>query len=155
LRYYNGNLYQRPGQITIRTQEGRRAVESCISALSRAAKVPVLMPELGLSLGAKDHSIDQGKSGRTGHDGSDRSTPFTRIQRYGKGYTYAGENIAYGTATGRDIVIQLLVDDGVPSRGHRTNIMNRNFTQTGVSAGVHPQYRTICVIVYANGYVSN
>ena len=155
LRYYNGNLYQKPGQITIQTQEGKKAVEACISALSRAAKVSVLTPELGLSRGAKDHTVDQGKSGRTGHDGSDRSTPFTRIQRYGRGYTHAGENLAYGPVTGRDIVVQLLIDDGVPSRGHRTNIMNKNFTQTGVSFGSHPQYRTMCTITYANGYQSN
>ena len=155
LRYFNGNLYQKPGEIAIRTNEGKKAVEICITALSRNAKVAVLVPELGLSLGAKDHTIDQGKTGKTGHDGSDRSTPFTRIQRYGSGYSYAGENIEYGSTTGRDIVVRLLVDDGVPSRGHRTNIMNRNFTQTGVSHGSHPQYRTMCAIVYAKGYTSN
>ena len=155
LRYYSGNLYQKPGQITIQTQEGRKAVESCIAALSKMAAVSVLQPELGLSLGVKDHVLDQGKTGKTGHDGSDRSTPFTRIQRYGKGYTHAGENLAYGPATGRDIVVQLLIDDGVPSRGHRTNIMNKNFVQTGVSFGTHPQFGTMCAIMYANGYVSN
>jgi len=155
LRYYNGNLYQKPGQITIQTQEGKKAVESCVSALSKTARVSVLTPELGLSLGAKDHTIDQGKTGKTGHDGSDKSTPLARILRYGKGYTQAGENLAYGPVSGREIVVQLLIDDGVPSRGHRTNIMNKNFSQTGVSFGPHPQFRTMCTITYANGYVSN
>jgi uncharacterized protein YkwD len=155
LRYYNGNNYSEPGEITIVTQEGKKAVENCISAMSRMQSSPLLQPELGLSLGVKDHTADQGKTGKTGHDGSDKSTPFTRITRYGTGYTTAGENLAYGPATGRDIVVQLLVDDGVPSRGHRTNIMNKDFTQTGVSFGTHPQYRTTCAITYANGYVSN
>ncbi|GHV25269.1 hypothetical protein FACS189498_3340 [Spirochaetia bacterium] len=99
-------------------------------------------------------SIDQGKTGKTGHDGSDKSTPFTRIERYGGGYNRAGENLAYGSNTGRDIIVDLLIDDGVPSRGHRTNIMERRFSQTGVSFGTHPQYRTMCAITYANGYVS-
>lgn len=31
----------------------------------------------------------------------------------------AGENIAYVAATGREIVVSLLVGDGVSSRGHR------------------------------------
>jgi uncharacterized protein YkwD len=155
LRYYNGNNYSEPGEITIVTQEGKKAVENCISAMSRMQSSPLLQPELGLSLGAKDHAVDQGKTGKTGHDGSDKSTPFTRITRYGTGYTTAGENLAYGPTTGRDIVVELLVDDGVPSRGHRTNIMNKSFTQTGVSFGTHPQYRTTCAIAYANGYVSN
>jgi uncharacterized protein YkwD len=155
LRYYSGNNYSEPGKITIVTQEGKSAVENCVSALSRMQGVPLLTPELGLSLGTKDHTLDQGKTGKTGHDGSDKSTPFTRITRYGKGYKTAGENLAYGSTTGRDIVVDLLIDDGVPSRGHRANIMNKNFTQTGVSFGTHPQYRTMCAITYANGYVSN
>jgi uncharacterized protein YkwD len=155
LRYYNGNRYSKPGQTTIQTQEGKKAVEACIAALSKMKSVPPLKPELGLSLGARDHTADQGKTGKTGHDGSDRSTPFTRIKRYGTGYTAAGENLAYGSTTGREIVSQLLIDDGVPSRGHRTNIMSKDFDQTGVSFGKHPQFRTACTITYAKGYVSN
>jgi uncharacterized protein YkwD len=154
LRYYNGNLYQRPGQIAIQTQEGKKAVETCVTALSRLQGVQLLKPEVGLSLGTKDHTADQGKTGKTGHDGSDKSTPFTRIDRYGQGYKTAGENLAYGPVSGRDIVTQLLIDDGVPSRGHRTNIMNKAFSQTGVSFGAHPQFRTMCAIAYADGYVS-
>lgn len=154
LRYYSGNNYSVPGQITIVTQEGRKAVDNCVSAMSRMQTAPLLTPELGLSLGAKDHTADQGKTGRTGHDGSDKSDPFIRINRYGGGFTTAGENLAYGSTTGRDIIVDLLIDDGVPSRGHRTNIMNRGFTQSGVSFGTHPQYRTMCAITYAKGYTS-
>jgi len=157
LKYYNGKNYSVPGQITIITQEGAPAVNSCIAALSRASAAGILNPELGLSLAAKEHVQDQGRTGQVGHDGSDRSTPQSRIERYGsfKGSWTMGENIAYGSATGRDIVVDLLIDDGVPSRGHRTNIMNKAFTQTGVSFGTHTQYRTTCTITYANGYVSN
>jgi uncharacterized protein YkwD len=155
LRYYSGNLYQKPGEIAIQTQEGRKAVESCVAALSKMKGVQILQPELGLSRGTKDHTADQGKTGKTGHDGGDKSTPFTRIERYGKGYNTAGENLAYGPVTGQAIVVQLLIDDGVPSRGHRTNIMNQDFSQAGVSFGAHPQFRTMCAIVYANGYTSN
>jgi uncharacterized protein YkwD len=154
LRYYSGNNYSVPGQITIVTQEGRKAVDNCISAMSRMQTAPLLTPELGLSLGAKDHTSDQGKTGQTGHDGSDRSDPFIRINRYGGGFSTAGENLAYGSTTGRDIIVDLLIDDGVPSRGHRTNIMNKGFTQSGVAFGTHPQYRTMCTITYAKGYTS-
>jgi uncharacterized protein YkwD len=79
------------------------------------------------------------------------------MKRYGRftGSWTLGENIAYGGATGRDIICMLLIDDGVPSRGHRDNIMNRAFTQAGVACGTHSRYRTSCTIGYANGYVSN
>jgi len=157
LRYYNGNRYSAPGQITLVTQEGASAVNACINALNSAASAGVLTPERGLSRAAKDHATDQSRTGQTGHNGSDRSTPETRMKRYGAfsgSWTY-GENIAYGDPTGREIVCSLLIDDGVPSRGHRTNIMNRAYTQVGVGFGTHTQYRTSCTIDYANGYRSN
>jgi len=157
LQYYNGKYYSVPGKISMVTQEGAAALNACIATLKKAGSVGVLAPEKGLSLGAKDHVKDQSKTGAIGHDGSDRSTPETRIRRYGKfgsGYTW-GENISYGDSTGRDIVCSLLIDDGVPDRGHLKNIMNKNFTQTGVGYGTHTKYRTMCVIPYAKGYISN
>lgn len=155
LQYFNGNNYSVPGQITLVTQEGKKAVDGCIAALSKMKAVEILTPEKGLSLGIKDHVIDQGKTGQTGHAGSDKSDPFKRIGRYGGGYKTAGENLEYGSNTGRDIVTSLLIDDGVPNRGHRTNIMNKDFAQTGVAFGTHPEYRNMCGITYAAGYTSN
>lgn len=157
LQYYNGKNYSVPGQITIVTQEGSAAVNGCITALNRAGSVGILTPEKGLSLAAKDHVADQSATGQTGHNGSDRSTPEIRMKRYGifSGSWRLGENIAYGDTSGREIVCSLLIDDGVPNRGHRTNIMNKDFTQTGAGYGTHTQFRTSCTITYAKGYNSN
>ena len=157
IRYFSGRNYSVPGQITIVTQEGAAAVNSCVSALNGAKSVDLLFPEKGLSFAAKSHVIDQSKTGQTGHNGSDRSTPETRMKKYGTfgGSWTWGENIAYGSSTGRDIIVDLLIDDGVPGRGHRANIMNSAFKQTGVGFGTHTQYRTSCTITYASGYTSN
>ncbi|GHV77374.1 hypothetical protein AGMMS49942_21950 [Spirochaetia bacterium] len=76
-------------------------------------------------------------------------------EKYGGGYKLLGENIDYGPSSGRDIVVDLLIDDGIPDRGHRDNIMLPGFTQAGVSIGTHARYGIICVIDYASGYVSN
>jgi hypothetical protein len=155
LKYYKGKRLARPGQAFILMQEGQAAVEECVAEMTNTEPMGALTPEQGLSLGAKDHAIDQGKTGETGHTGSDDSDPFERIERYGDSLTTAGENIAYGAATGREIVIQLLVDDGVPDRGHRINIMKSDFAQTGVAFGSHPKLRTMCAISYAKNYRSN
>ena len=72
----------------------------------------------------------------------------TRLQKYGR-IRAAGENIAYGTVGGRAIVLQLIIDDGVASRGHRRNIFSTNFGTVGSATSTHKTYRTETVIDYA------
>ncbi|GBU21564.1 hypothetical protein R80B4_01460 [Fibrobacteres bacterium R8-0-B4] len=155
LKYYNGNRYSEPGKTTLVSQEGASAAQECIAELSQTKGIGILTPEKGLHLAAKDHAADQGRTGESGHVGSDGSKMGDRVNRYCDAKRSAlGENISYGKNTGREIVLQLLIDDGVPSRGHRKIIMNGAYTQVGLSIGTHPKYGYLCVIDYANGYTS-
>jgi len=48
-----------------------------------------------------------------------------RIERYGEWQGTIGENIDYGGAKeAKQVLLHLMVDDGVSSRGHRKNIFN-------------------------------
>ena len=78
-----------------------------------------------------------------------------RLKKYGDLNSSAGENIAYGTKGGKDIVLQLIIDDGVASRGHRTNIFNANFKYLGSWSSSHLTYGSESVIDYASGITSN
>ena len=48
--------------------------------------------------------------------------------------------------------LQLIVDDRVPSRGHRTNIFKKEFKVVGVNIGSHKRYGSLCVMDYAGGF---
>ena len=105
-----------------------------------------------MSKAARDHVNDQKDSGEVGHTGSDKSSPFERMNRYGSWQSTAGENISYGKNTGKEVVLQLFIDDGVKSRGHRKNILNPAFKVTGIACGPHKRYRHSCTITYSGGY---
>jgi uncharacterized protein YkwD len=152
LKLYEGNLLQYPNEIAIMTVEGAAAARECYEFLMNAEPLDSLRPSRGLSLAAKDHAEDQGLTENIGHTGKDGSSPFDRVERYGQWLTTAGENIDYGNNDARRIVLSLLIDDGVSSRGHRTNIFNLQFKAAGIACGPHKKYGSMCVIDFAGGF---
>ncbi len=149
LRHYDGMLLRVPGKNPIRTEEGARAVREAIRVLRGLKPIAPLDYAPGLSRAARDHVRDQGRRGATGHRGTDGSSMSDRVARHGRWDVSLSENIAYGPATGRDVVIGLIVDDGVPDRGHRLTIFDPTLRVAGVACGEHRTYRVMCVVNYA------
>jgi uncharacterized protein YkwD len=74
------------------------------------------------------------------------------MNRYGRWDRAAGESIALGTNSARDVVLQLLIDDGVQNRGHRKTLLDGGYVVAGVACGPHTNYEQICVIDFAARY---
>jgi uncharacterized protein YkwD len=151
LAHFRGNILVLPNGSLMRTQEGVAAIEDAIHFLQSARPLPPMIDSPGMSLAAADHVADQA-AGAFGHAGSDRSNPGERMNRYGSWNTWWGENISYGKSSARDIVVALIVDDGLPGRKHRKNIFNPEFHYAGAAIGAHARYRTVCSIEFAAGY---
>lgn len=151
---YQGKLLKYPDKLPILTNEGVKALEECIRELEKHRPLPVFTPSEGLTMAAREHVQDQSRTGRTGHSGSDGSTLLDRLDRYGSWDVSVGENISYGFGEARAIVTALLIDDGVPSRGHRNNFLDSSFRLVGVSIGPHRVYDKMCVIDFAGGFSS-
>ncbi len=141
--------------MVLNTQEGASAVEELIRYLKKAKKVTKLSHAPLLASTARDHQRDQQKTGGLGHSGSNGSQPDTRLKKRAVFQGKFGEAIAYGSAggyagpTGIDMVTGLLVDDGVPDRGHRTTLMDPAYKVVGIACGPHPKFQLMCVLDFA------
>jgi uncharacterized protein YkwD len=153
---FKANYLLRAGTtIPIVTNEGVGAVREAIAALQAQPAVPTLSMSAALSRAARDQVLDQARTGSTGHTGSDGSTTGTRVGRYARWQVSLSENIDYGPfATGREVIENLIVDDGVPNRGHRRNIYDPTARVVGIACGPHPKYNASCVIVQAGAVTS-
>lgn len=149
---FDGKIFSYPGQDAVKTQEGINPLKECIRELRKLSSLPLLNPAEGLAIAAGDLVGDQQKYGGIGHISRTGSTPQKRIEKYGNWDICSAEDITYGSFEARQIVIFLLIDDGVPDRAHRKNILNPCFRFAGVSYGTHPSYRSICVIDYAGQF---
>ena len=144
---FNGRYIVLPGKTKIYTREGLGAVNDAIRFLYSAKSLPPLALSEGMSRAAADHCAAQA-GGATGHGNTAR-----RINRHGRWAGSWGENISYGKTSARDIVIALIVDDGLPARKHRANIFAAKFNYAGAAYGSHARYGSMCAIDFAGAYL--
>jgi len=110
----------------------------------------------GLFIAAHDHCTDAGQTGLTSWLGSDGSNPAVRIARYGTSGPSQGQNLAYGSSQNAlDIIIQLIIDDGAPTRTSRMVMLNPTYKLTGVSTCAHKTRTMMTSILYTDYYQLN
>ncbi len=151
LKCFEGRRLRLGPQLVLVTQEGPKAVEEAMAFLRKAPRLAPLDNKSVLDKAALLHVLDLGPRGGTGHEGSDGSSPGDRMKRFAKLEKASAENLVFGDNDPRGVVLQLLIDDGVPGRGHRHNMFNRKFKVVGVACGPHKVYGRMCVMDFAGG----
>jgi uncharacterized protein YkwD len=100
---------------------------SLYSELQKIDPLPVLKPNRKLYESAKCHAIESGESGYLGHTRK-------KCAKY-----FMGECCQYGISNPLNIIISLLIDEGIPTLGHR-RICLSPYTELGVSIQPHKSY---------------
>ena len=69
----------------------------------------------------------------------------TRIKESKNGSGSMAENVSFGWKEPRHVILQMVVDDGVKTRGHRLNFFSTMFTHVGIALARHKTYSYCCV----------
>ena len=151
--FIDDTMYERTAngqKIHIRTNEGRAAVLSAIEFLRNQEPVCCMEGSPFLEKATTDHAVDLNSNQLAGHEGSDGSTVASRVERYASWSGCMAEIIDIGfNKSAMDVVVSLVVCDGVPSRGYRTNILDPSFKFIGSSIGPHGDFGYFSVIKLA------
>mmetsp|Transcript_11266 Transcript_11266/g.15471 ORF Transcript_11266/g.15471 Transcript_11266/m.15471 type:complete len:261 (+) Transcript_11266:895-1677(+) len=141
--------------LKINSKEGATAVNTLLLDLTKRSPCAPLDLDYALSRAASEHCRDLCTRGIVDnteeHTGFDGSNLLTRIQRHGS-VLHSAENITNTHNHHVDIVLSLLIDDGLPSRSHRKNILDPKFTTIGCSPCTPSSGKYITVFNYATGF---
>ena len=134
----------------LRAAPPSRATDEAIDDLLRRQPAPSLQWNQGLEASAGRHAADEGEHGAFTHTGSDGSSAGERMHRAGVWAGMLAEEMSAGESDAADVVRQLIIDEDVPGRGHRNDLMDPFLKLAGVGCASHPVYGVVCVIDLAS-----
>ena len=147
-----GNVLHLPNSTPLVMIEGAAAIDDAINDLKKLPKINDLKNSRGLNRVAKSHLEDLIENPKLGHKGKDGTLLDQRLLRYGLvGLAYA-ENISYRISIAREVVLAMIVDDGIKSRSHRKNIYNPSFKLFGIACGSAKDKTAVCVAEFADDF---
>lgn len=124
------------------TKENDPYTKTLIKTLENTEPMSLLKPQKDLSLIAKTHAIKCGKDSIVGH-GNFKERFRSVNDKYN---SYVAENCDYGNHSALQIVMELLIDEGIKDLGHRKNILNPRYKNVGISIQPHKRYKQNCVM---------
>ena len=117
--------------VLIEFEEFKRSLQNDL--LNRKACKALIFSRT-LYFDAKCYSTEISKVNRSGHD------------RVNCKKTNYAECISFGQKTGKDIALQLLVDSGIKSLGHRKICLDKSYSKIGLSSNKHFEFE-VCAVV--------
>ena len=147
--FFKNKFYHHPLEDLIETHEGIEGVEDAMSYLKTLKPAYPLEYSEEISQACRDHISDIGPKGLTTHLGSDGSNFTDRLEKYCEWDGIVVECLDFGFKIGDNVVMNLIIDDGVKEKYQRKNLFNNEFKYIGVGAGIHKIYGIGIVIGFA------
>ena len=144
----NNVLKKNDSNLQIQTLEGKDAYLDAIKYLENQQPVKPLKEESRLSSAAMDLVKDIGTRGIVSHQDQYGQFVSERIEKYCEWDYSAGEVIEISSKNPQDILISLLVDDGLKNRPDRKSLFNPKYNFVGIACGPHTEYEIVTVMVF-------
>ena len=128
-QHFQGMILTLPGEQSLRTNRGLRALNEAIAFVRNQQPLPALTDNADLFTNAQEQVeaiVNQQKL--------DHHT----------------NNLVYNRVTPEAIVMQLVVDDGFPDRRHRLAVFQEDYQHTGIVCQEIEIYKQVCAIAYEN-----
>lgn len=151
-KYLKGNKLSMPNKTALVMIEGLPAIEDAISDLKKNSKQNPLIVSNGLTKVARQQLADLLENPSLKHLGKDGSPLDRRMMKVGFTDGAIAENISQRVADAREVILTMIVDDGLKSRSHRKNVFSTTFKLFGIACGSAQDNNTICVAEFADGF---
>jgi len=144
---YNAKVKQYRNYNELRIARNNSYYTSLLKHLKGIKNLPVFYPNHKLTALSRSHAQDLNRNNLDTHESSNGNTFSKRLSKYFPNKAMS-ENIDFGFSNSLDIVCHLLLDCGVPSLGHRFNLLDQKIklNTVGVSIQPHPSYSWCAVI---------
>jgi uncharacterized protein YkwD len=150
-RFFRENILYKPRQNPIKTTEGPAAFDAAIDFLEKQATVLAVTGDGGLNKACQVHIDDIGAAGTSSHVSSQGNVSLSdRIEQFVEWDGCCSETIDFGSSSAEEVIINLIVDDGIPERLNRNNLFNPSFRYVGVATGPHKEFKIGTVINYVS-----
>lgn len=134
--YYN-NDKKPPAEDNTSISTIEKAVLDLTNAERKKAGLLPLQADNKLMQSARQKSKDMSINKYLSHQSPTYGSPYDQMKAHGISYKAAGENIAQGYITANEVVIGWM-----NSSGHRSNMLNSNFTHIGIGFDSNGNYWT-------------
>jgi uncharacterized protein YkwD len=144
---YNAKVRKYRNYNELRITRNNSYYTSLLKHLRGVKNLQMFYPDDKLTSLSRSHAQDLNRNNLDTHESSNGDRFSKRLSRYFPNKAMS-ENIDFGYSNSLDIVCHLLLDCGVPSLGHRFNLLDQKYklNTVGVSIQPHPSY-TWCAVI--------